>query len=133
MKVYFSHAMRGKPDHAVNSAKHGDNCTIAKDLAKRFRKEFPKLELYVPAESEPFVGAAYKKGYLDIDQILELDCIIVDQCDVVIVYVPEGDELQGGRKFEYDHAVATGKPVYIFRSFDHACGYLYGKYRRELI
>lgn len=133
MKVYFSHAMRGKPGFALNSAEHGNNCEAAIRIADQLRKMFPKLSLYVPAESEPFVGAAYKKGYLSIEQILELDCIIVDQCDVVIVYVPEGDELQGGRLIEYDHAVATNRPVCIFRRVEEAINYLYAQYRGELI
>jgi len=131
MRVYFSHAMRGKPVYAVNSSGHDSNCEIAIRLADQLRKMFPKLRLYVPAESEPFVGAAYKKGYLDIEQILELDCIIVDQCDIVIVYVPEGDELQGGRKVEYDHAVATNKPVCIFHTLAEAFDYITAIYRRE--
>ena len=131
MRVYLSHAMRGKPVYAVNSSEHGNNCEIAIRIADQLRKIFPKLRIYVPAETEPFVGAAYKKGYLNIEQILELDCIIVDQCDVVIVYVPDGDELQGGRKIEYDHAVATNKPVCIFHKVEEAADYLTAMYRRE--
>ncbi len=133
MKLYLSHAMRGKPVYAVNSSEHGNNCEIAIGLAEELRKMFPKLRIYVPAESEPFVGAAYKKGYLTIDQILELDCIIVDQCDMVVVYVPEGDELQGGRKIEYDHAVETHKPVVIFSTVRQAADWIYSQYGRELI
>lgn len=123
--------MRGKPVFAVNSNEHDNNCEIAIGIAEQLRKIFPKLRLYVPAESEPFVGAAYKKGYLNIKQILELDCLIVDQCEVVIVYVPEGDELQGGRKIEYDHAIATNKPVCIFHTVGEAAKYIEVIYRRE--
>jgi len=123
--------MRGKPGFAVNSSGHGENCEIAMRLADQLRKIFPKLYLYVPAESEPFVGAAYGKGYLSIEQILELDCMVVDRCDIVIVYVPEGGELQGGRKIEYDHAVATNKPVCIFHTLAEALDYITAMYRRE--
>ena len=133
MKIYLSHAMRGKPNFALNTPKHNENCEAAMKIAEQLRKMFPKLYIYVPAESEPFVGAAYKKRYLNIEQILELDCIIVDQCDVVIVYIPEGDELQGGRKIEYDHAVATNKPVCIFHTVEEAVDYIEAQYRGELI
>ncbi len=131
MKIYFSHAMRGKPNFSLNTPKHDENCEVAIRIADQLRKIFSKLRIYVPAESEPFVGAAYKKRYLDIKQILELDCLIVDQCDAVIVYVPEGDELQGGRKVEYDHAIATDKPVCIFHTLEEAANYIEAQYRRE--
>ena len=133
MRVYLSHAMRGKAGINASCDAQNVNCEAAIVLADQLRREFPKMRVYVPAESEPFVAASYLKGYLTIDQILELDCIVVDQCDVVVVYVPEGDELQGGRLVEYNHAIATHKPVVVFSHIADAIGYLYAQYRGELI
>lgn len=67
---------------------------------------------------------ANEDGLLSIDQILEIDCKIIDNCEGVIVYVPEGDELQGGRLVEYNHAVSTGKPVCVFSEVEQIITYL---------
>ncbi len=133
MKFYLSHAIRGKagPDasHDVTT-KNGEAAIL---VAHQLRALFPKLDLYVPAENEKFVQIAYDTGHLSEKQILDIDCRIIDNTDGVIVYVPPGDELQGGRLVEYNHAVATNKPVFVFSKLKEAVGYLEAKYRGELI
>ena len=131
MKFYLSHAIRGKAGPNVPYDQQATNCANAIHVANSLRALFPKLELYVPAENETFVQIAYDSGYLNIEQILDIDCKIIDNCDGVIVYVLEGDELQGGRKIEYDHAVATNKPVCIFHNVEEAAKYIEAMYRRE--
>ncbi len=133
MRFYFSHAIRGKVGAGANHDVQATNCNNAKRVANMLRAEFPKLVLYVPAENEVFVQIAYDTGHLSEKEILDIDCKIIDNCDGVLVYVPECDELQGGRKIEYDHAVATKKPVCIFSKLDEAADYLTAMYRREQI
>ncbi len=133
MKYYFSHAIRGKSGPGANHDQQAKNCTEAKRIAYMLRQLFPKLELYVPAENETFVQIAYDTGHLGEKEILDIDCKIIDNCDGVIVYVPNGDELQGGRKIEYDHAVATNKPVCIFHTSEEAADYIEATYRGTLI
>ncbi len=133
MKFYFSHKIRG---NAGSNASHGEqakNCAEAIRVADILRGLFPKLELYVPAKNETFVQIAYDSGCLSEDEILSVDCKIIDGCDGLIIYVPDGDTLQGGRKIEHDHAVATNKPVCIFHTPEEAADWIEAMYRKELI
>ena len=133
MKFYFSHKIRG---NAGSNASHGEqakNCAEAIRVADILRGLFPKLELYVPAENETFIQVAYDIGLLTIDNILDIDCKIIDHQDGLLVYVPDGDKLQGGRKIEYYHAVATNKPFCIFHTPEEAADWIEAMYRKELI
>ncbi len=131
MKYYLSHSIRGKAGPDASHDIQAKNCAAAIRIANGLRMFFPKLELYVPAENETFVQIAYDVGYLTEDQILNIDCYIIDNLDGVLVYVPDGDELQGGRKIEYDYAMAAGYPVYIFHTLKEAVDYVEAMYRKE--
>ena len=123
MKVYLSHKITG----GGKSFSHIDmkkNCDEAIDAGKQIRAALSSIELYIPAESEDFVGIAYQDNYLTIQEILEVDCKIIDTCEIVIVYIPKGDELQGGRLVEYNHAVREKKPIYIFKDVQQVIVYL---------
>lgn len=93
------------------------NCDKAKLIANMIRNALPSIEIYVPAESEDFVLTAYQKHYVTEEQILDVDCTIIKGCDGVIIYVPEGDKLQGGRLVEYNYAHAL-KPIFIFKNVE---------------
>jgi len=114
MKVYLSHSIRGKKGNDATHAQQKVCCDIAIALGKRISDQIPSLELYVPGSNEEFVSIAYQKSYMTVDQILDVDCTIIDGCEAVIVYVPTDDELQGGRWIEYDHTVKTNKPILVF-------------------
>ncbi len=131
MRYYLSHAIRGKVGPDASHDVQAKNCAEAKRVANILRALFPKLELYVPAEGETFVQIAYDIGHLNENEILDIDCHIIDNLDGVLVYVPDGDELQGGRKIEYDHAVAINKPVCIFHKVEEAADYIEAMYRKE--
>ncbi len=133
MKYYFSHAITGKVGMGASHDIQAKNCVEAIRVANILRGQFPKLELYVPAENEDFVQIALDSGHLPVKAVLDIDCKIINNCDGVIVYVPDDDELQGGRKIEYDHAVATNKPVCIFHTTEEAANYIEAMYRKELI
>ena len=100
MRYYLSHAIRGKAGPDASHDLQTYNCRDAILIATALRKLFPKLTLYVPAENEIFVQIAYDTGHLGEKQILDIDCRIIDNLDGVLVYVPQGDKLQGGRKIE---------------------------------
>ena len=133
MRLYLSHSIRGKAGPDASHDVQAKNCAEAIRVADVLRGLFPKLELYVPAEHEDFVQLVYDGGYLGEREILEIDCLIINNLDGVIFYVPEGDELQGGRKIEYDHAIATNKPVCIFHKVEEAADYIEAQYRGEQI
>ena len=133
MRYYFSHAIRGKVGPDASHDVQARNCAEAIRVADILRGLFPKLELYVPAEHETFVQIAYDCLYLQEREILEIDCLIINNMDGVLVYVPDDEELQGGRKIEYSHAVATNKPACIFHTVEEAADYIEAKYRGELL
>ncbi len=124
MRVYLSHSIRGKAGNKATVLQMKANCDAIKVIGNQIRATIPRLDLYIPAEHEDFVGIAYQKHFITEKHILDVDCEIINNCDAVVVYVPEGDELQGGRLIEYNHAVETKKPVYVFNEVDQAIGYL---------
>ena len=132
MRYYLSHSIRGKEGPEASPDIQAQNCRDAILVATTLRKLFPKLTLYVPAENETFVQIAYDTGHLSEKQILDIDCRIIDGCDGVMIYVPEG-KIQGGRLVEYNHAAATNKPLIVFRVLREAVEWLTAQYRGELI
>lgn len=124
MRFYLSHSIRGKHGKDATNVQMKENCDRAILMANLIRKTIPSIELYVPAEHEDFVSIAYHRGYLTERQLLEIDCFIIDDCEGVIIHVPESDELQGGRLVEYNHAVANNKPVCLFADVKQAIEYL---------
>ena len=125
-RVYFSHSIRGKLGPSCPIETQEKNCAAAIKMVNRIRLACPEFGIYVPAENEEFVQIAFGKRFITEEQILEVDCVIVDRCDITIVYVPEGDELQGGRKIEFDHARNTGKPVITYTTAEEAIEFLKG-------
>ena len=132
MQYYLSHSIRGTAGPEASADVQAKNCAEAIKIADQLRALFPPLDLYVPAENETFVQIAYDTGHLSEKQILDIDCRIIDNCDGVMVYVPEG-EMQGGRLVEYNHAVATNKSVMSFKVLVEAVAWLTAQYRGELI
>lgn len=130
MRFYLSHAIRGKAGPDADHDTQNSNCAAAIKIANELRALFPKLELYVPAENETFVQIAYDTGHLSEKEILDIDCRIIDNCDGVIVYVPVGDTLQGGRKIEFDHAFSTNKPAQTFQTVEQIAKWITQQFLR---
>ncbi len=115
MKVYLSHSIRGLKGDAATADDMRITCDAAVAVGKQITDAIPSLKLYVPGgDAETFVSVAMKKDYLTIEQILDVDCCIIDCCEAVIIYVPTGDKLQGGRSIEYEYAFTHHIPVFIF-------------------
>ena len=122
---YLSHKIRGSSGDGASNTEQAKNCCEAVDIGRRIVDALPSVELYIPGgQSEQFVSIAYKKGYVTEEQILDVDCTIIDGCEGVLVYVPKGDTLQGGRLTEHVHAIMTRKPVYIFEDVQQVIVYL---------
>ena len=125
MKFYLSHKIRGSSGDGASNTEQEKNCAKAVDIARQIKAVLPCIELYVPGDqTEQFVSIAFKDGYLNEEQILAVDCRIIDSCEGVIIYVPKGDTLQGGRLIEHIHASKTKKPVYIFDNVQQVIVYL---------
>ena len=111
-KVYFSHSIRGKKGSDCTLAEQKQNCQAAINMANEIRRHCPWLDLYVPAENEEFVQIAFEKEYLTEKEILEIDCLIANKYgDAMLILIPCGDELQGGRLYEFNHAIDNCIPT----------------------
>ena len=124
-KVYFSHSIRGKKGSDCTLAEQQQNCQDAIDMANEIRRQCPWLDLYVPAENEEFVQIAFEREYLTEKQILEIDCLIADKYnDAMLILIPKGDELQGGRLYEFSHAIDNLIPTCQYGTVKRAVEFL---------
>ena len=118
MKIYLSHPIRGIKGNTATEADMQKNCYRARMLAYIIRRFIiPPPDIYCPAESEPFIGRAYKSGILTEKQILDIDCEIIKDCDLLIIYNPERG-LSNGMKVEFEAAKKSGVEVYEIGGID---------------
>lgn len=122
LRIYLSHPIRGKKGEKATKQDIDENIAIVRKQADELRSYFldwyrmdgwPDIYLYVPGEHDEFVQLAYDKGYLNIDQILEIDCDIVDTCDLVIGL---GKYVSSGMQVEYTHAIKECIPLFACKT-----------------
>ena len=87
------------------------NCKEAIKMGNWIRQVVPKVDLYIPAEHEDFVYTAWKLGYLNEDQILDVDCRIISKKQALIVFSKNGWK-GGGIGVEMKHARKIGIPIF---------------------
>jgi 2-hydroxy-3-keto-5-methylthiopentenyl-1-phosphate phosphatase len=109
IKVYLSHCI--SDDGVLTEEIMQKNCQIAIDFADFLRKQFPILDIYVPAEHEDFVHRVYAEKVLTIEQILQIDCAVLSTKDVVIALTKNG-ALSEGMKKETTFAKSENIPVF---------------------
>lgn len=125
IKVYLSHAIRGKSGPSCGVGEQNINCDVARKMAIEIRAGLKHpIDLYVPAEHEEFVQIAYVRKYMTEKQILDTDCVIVKRCRCIVVLVPKGDELQGGRLIEHDFAIDNMINVCVFSKAQEAIDFI---------
>ncbi len=117
IRIYLAHYIRGLKGNNATIDDEIKECERAIDLAYALRAAFPSIEFYVPAEHEEFVRGAYNRGMLTIAQILEVDCAILDTCNAVFFFKPDG-VLSRGMQVEYDHCTEIKKPTTTLEKFD---------------
>lgn len=115
IKAYLSHAIMGVKGSDATEEYIKSNNRKAIEMGETIRGCFPELDLHIPAEHEAFVHRAYTKGYLTIDQILDIDCDIINGVGLVLVYNHEG-HCSRGMKREIDHAESKGIPIIVFKT-----------------
>jgi hypothetical protein len=84
------------------------NCRRVINFVNLLRKKYPNYHFYIPAESEPFVHNAYIMRLLNYNQIIEIDCAIILNCDAVIFYDPDG--FSKGMKLEKEFTLTYNIP-----------------------
>lgn len=112
IRIYVSHSIRGmKGADATKEGMVANNLKAMK-FGQFLTKRFPGVKFYVPAEHDEFVLIAYEKGYLNEQEMLAIDCEIVNRCQALIAYVPD-QYISNGMLTEILHAQRTGKTVLI--------------------
>jgi len=110
----LSHPIRGEAGNKATVEDMQRNNKAAIAIANYIRNEITAdIDIHVPAEMEAFVDLAYRMEILDIEDILAVDCKIIEDCDAVLIYAPFGNVVSGC-KVELDHALRCHKPVFIF-------------------
>lgn len=114
IKIYVSHTISngGK----IPESEWSENCRKVIDWVNELRKEFPEVNFYVPAESEPFVHNAFTGKYLNYNQIIEIDCMIISECDGALFYAPDG--FSTGMNLELVYANKYDIETYLYPHFD---------------
>jgi len=126
LRVYVSHSIRGVKGTDATDLDIQINCDRIKAIMKNLRHFTDKeIYYYVPAEHEEFIDLAFKAGYLTIEQILHIDCKIINACDVMLCSVePKDDEVQGGRAIEVRHCEETDKTYFVFNYVNQAIDFI---------
>ncbi len=125
MKVYLSHKICGGAE-TMSQIEMDKNCQAARDFAGIITTQLwvhhkQRVQIYVPGgPSEQFVSRAISKRMLTVEQVLKIDCDIMRSKDMVIVWVPDGDSLNGGRKVEHDFAMEHEIPCYVAQTVAQA-------------
>lgn len=118
-KIYLSHYIRGSK--GINATKEDIETNIYKFISVGIEIKaylidwekmdgFPKMELYVPADHDEFIQIAFDKKYINEEQILDVDCNIINKCNLLIAC---GNYTQSrGMKIEVQYAENNGIPIY---------------------
>ena len=113
-KIYLSHSIRGKKGNKATNEDMEHNNELAIIIANKLRRKFDgKIELYCPAEHDEFVLIAYRKDYLTESQILSVDCSILSQRDLLLVYAKD-NFISRGMKIEIEYANGINLPIHYF-------------------
>ena len=75
---------------------------------------FPKMELYVPADHDEFVQLAFDKKFITEQQILEVDCNIIEGCKLRIAC--NDWTSRRGMVVEIEYAQRKHIPIYYMAS-----------------
>ena len=111
IRAYCSHVIRGYMGSKCLEEQRNFNKAKAVEWGKRLWEYFgSNLEMYIPGANDEWAVIGMQKGYLTIDQVLDIDCGIVAQADVLIVMDWEG--ISGGMKMEIAKAKELGIPIY---------------------
>lgn len=110
IRIYVSHSIRGKYGINATHEQMNKNNELAIAFGKKLKRKFPNVYFHVPAEHEEFIQKAYDKGLLTEKQILDIDCEILNECNLLLVYSPD-NFISRGMQVEIDYAVCNNIPI----------------------
>lgn len=98
MRIYVSHSIRGALPLAPGETIE-DRCRQNNKLAciagTILRRKYPAVHWYVPGEYDDFPIKALAMGLLTVDELLDIDCEIVRECQGVLFINWEGQYSSG--------------------------------------
>jgi len=115
IRAYVSHSIRGKHGKDATDEQMEANNQRAIEFGKKLKTQFPTVDFYIPAEHDEFVLLAYRKGFLNEDQILNVDCDILAKRHFLIAYCPD-DYISKGMFIEIGKAQKLRIPVFYVYS-----------------
>lgn len=117
--IYVSHSIRGiKGANATHEDMIANN-NKAIEFAKELRLVFSDIDFYVPAEHDEFVITAFEKNYITENEILNVDCGIINSRNMVLAWSPD-QYVSNGMLTELIHASTTGKDCAVMRDIHEA-------------
>jgi hypothetical protein len=117
MNAYFSHPIRGAAGESATPEQIKQACEECSEVAWQIEEDMG-IVLYIPADHDEFVQVAYKNLLISERGILLADCDILSRRDFVLAYDPSGRMVSRGMRIEIQHALAIGKPVFIFQEWN---------------
>lgn len=72
----------------------------------------PKSYLYVPADHELFIQRAYKDSLITKEQISYVNCKIIEECNLLILFGGNGIHTNSNVIIELEYAKGEQVPVY---------------------
>lgn len=121
IKCYLSHQIRGEKDDKATKEDMDANNAEAIKVGSFIRDYFwrginPYVDIYIPAEHEDVILYLYEKGYITEKQILEADCNVIKQCDLLLVY--KNHTLSKGMTTEVNFAAENGIDIFYFSDLE---------------
>jgi hypothetical protein len=118
IRVYVSHSIRGKKGKNATMEDMEVNNKKAIEFGKKLRSRILEVDFYVPGDHDEFVTLAFLAKYITEEQILKVDCEIVQRCCFLVAYAPD-QYISKGMGIEIDFAYRNGIPVvYIWDEND---------------
>jgi len=115
--AYLTHPIRGSAGEASTAEVRKANNNKAKEFAQSFRQLFPHIDLYVPAEQDECLARLMENKVLTIEDVLTVDCEILQSRDILISYTPDG-YCSEGMKIEIAAAKRKKIPRYSIVSIE---------------
>lgn len=118
-RIYISHSIRGIKGTDATPEDMAANNVKAIEFTRTLKVMFPKIDFYCPGEHDEFVCIAFQDGMLTDTQILDVDCKIIDDRDMVLAWIPD-QHVSNGMLIEAVYASMAGKTVTVAKTVEQA-------------
>jgi len=119
VKAYFSSSIRGEKGSDASQKEIDENIRAGKKMGAQLREYFGKLlNLYVPHDQDDLVQILWRSGRITVWDILDGDCKLVQERDLLLVWKNKG-YFSTGMKREIRAAQEKNIPIIEFEEFNN--------------